>query len=154
VTLVAVGQVAAYAAAQGAAQACADRRAGPATQAVTDDRTAGSAHATTDGRAGAAAFLGGNRTARSARDTSTDRGTGASTHALAHNVAQSTTEAATNGGSTVTGDCALSNQKTQNQSRQSETHDKNLKKGMKFKRVEIECFRGNKVQTCARSTSL
>jgi hypothetical protein len=127
VTLVTFGQVAAYASAQGATQACADGRTALATQAVADHRTTGSAHAATDGRAGTVTFLGGNRAARCARDTGTNGGTGAAAHALADDVTQRTTQAAANGSSTVTGDCTLSNQKTQNQSRQCETHDKNLK---------------------------
>ncbi|MCY1435451.1 hypothetical protein D9M71_515480 [compost metagenome] len=74
------------------------------------------------------AFLGGNRTAGCASDTGTNGGTGAAAHALANDVTQCATQATTNGGSAVAGHCTLSNQKTQNQSRQCETHDRNLKK--------------------------
>jgi hypothetical protein len=74
------------------------------------------------------AFLGCNGTARCAGNARTNRCTGAAAHALAHDVTQCTAQTATDGGSAVTGHCTLSNQKTQNQSRQSETHDKNLKK--------------------------
>ncbi|MNP40981.1 hypothetical protein D3C76_1346560 [compost metagenome] len=74
------------------------------------------------------AFLGGNRAAGRTRNPRTNRGTGAAAHASANDITQRTTQATTKGGCTVTGDCTLSNQKTQNQSRQCETHDENLKK--------------------------
>jgi hypothetical protein len=122
------GQVVAYAAAQRATQACADGRTGLAAQAVADDRTTSSANAAADGCAGTVAFFGRYGTARCARYTCTDSRAGAAAHALAYNVTQSSAQTATDGGRAVTSHCTLSNQKTQNQSRQSETHDKNLKK--------------------------
>jgi hypothetical protein len=128
VALVTVGQVAAYAAAQCATQACTDGRTGLAAQAVADHRTTRSAHTTADGRTGTVAFLGSHGTARCACHTGTDGCTGAAAHALAYDVTQRTAQTATDGGSAVTSHCTLSNQKTQNHSRQCETHDKNLKK--------------------------
>jgi hypothetical protein len=154
VTLVTLGQVAAYAAAQSATQACTDGRTGLAAQAVADHRTTGSTHATADGSAGTVAFFSRNRTACCACNTSTNGCTSAAAHALAYDVTQRTAQTATDGGSAVTSHCTLSNQKTQNQSRQCETHDKNLKNRGVNERGEIECFRGENVQTCARSTSL
>jgi hypothetical protein len=122
------GQVAAYATAQCTTQACADGRTGLAAQTVADHRTAGSANAAADGCAGTVAFFGRYGAARCARYTCTDSRAGAAAHALAYNVTQSTAQTATDGGRAVTSHCTLSNQETQNQSRQSETHDKNLKK--------------------------
>jgi hypothetical protein len=127
VTLVTFRQVAAYAAAQCATQACANGGTGFTAEAVTDHRTTGSANATADGRAGTVAFFSSNSTARCACYTSTNRCTGAAAHALAHDITQRAAQTTTDCGSTVASHRTLSNQKTQNQSRQSETHDKNLK---------------------------
>jgi hypothetical protein len=128
VTLVTIGQVAAYAAAQCATQASTDGRTGLATQAVADDRTTSGTHATTDCSAGTVTFLGSNSATGCACYASTNGCTGAAAHALANNVTQRTAQTAADCGSAVASHRALSDQKTQNQSRQCETHDKNLKK--------------------------
>jgi hypothetical protein len=141
------GQVAAYAAAQCATQACADGGAVLAAQAVTDYRTARRANTAADGRFGAAAFTCGNSAAGCTRYASTNRCASAAAHFLANHVTQRTTQTTTERGRAVAGSHrTLSNQKAQNQSRQCQTHNKNLKK-RGTERPEIECFSGGKVQT-------
>jgi hypothetical protein len=117
-TLVTVGQVAANAAAQCTAQACADGGTGTATQAFTDHRTTGCADTATDGSAGAMTFFGGNCAARRASNARTDHCASAAAHFLADHVTQRAAQATTQRGSTVTSHCTLSNQKPQNQSGQ------------------------------------
>lgn len=114
-----IGQVAAYAAAQCTAQACTDGGSGLAAKAIADHRTTGRADTATDSSAGAMTFFGGNCAARRASDARTNRCTSAAAHLLADHVTQRAAQATAQRGSAVTSHCTLSNQKPQNQSRQS-----------------------------------
>jgi hypothetical protein len=145
------GQIAAHTTAQCTTQAGADGGTCLAAQAVADHRTARRADTAANGRFGAAAFAGCNSTAGCARYASTNRCACAAAHFLADYITQCATQTTTERGSTITGSHrTLSNQKAQNQSRQCQTHNENLKKG-KTERPEIECFRGGKVQTQTRN---
>jgi hypothetical protein len=146
------GQIATHAAAQCTTQASADGGTCLAAQAIANHRTARRTDTATDSRFGAAAFACCNSTAGCARYASTNRCTCAAAHFLTDHITQRATQTTTKRGSTITGSHrTLSNQKAQNQSRQCQTHNENLKKGGETERPEIECFRGGKVQTQTRN---
>jgi hypothetical protein len=120
VTLVTFGQIAADRTARCTAQSCTDGGASPAAQAVADYRTTGCPDTTADGCFGAAALASRQCTARRACNAGTHCGTGATAHFLTEHITQRATQAAAQRSGAVTGShCTLSNQKAQNQSRQS-----------------------------------
>jgi hypothetical protein len=120
VTLVTFGQIAADRTARCTAQTCTDGGASPAAQAVADYRTTGCPDTTADGRFGATALASRQRTARRACDAGTHCRTGAAAHFLTEHITQRATQATAQRRSAITGShCTLSNQKAQNQSRQS-----------------------------------
>jgi hypothetical protein len=122
-----VAQVVAQGTTGGASQASTDGGAGLAAYRAAQQRTACRAQATADGGFGTVAFLRTYRTTGCATDTGADGCASAPAQLLADNVTQDTTQAAANGGSTVTGESALAQQQAEGNGRQSQTHDWNLK---------------------------
>lgn len=109
------------------AQAGTNGGTGLAAYRAAQQRTACRAQATANGRFGTIAFPRTYRTTGCTTDTSADGCASAATELLADNVAQHTTQATANGGSTVTGESALAQQQAEGNGRQSQTHDLNLK---------------------------
>jgi hypothetical protein len=119
VTLVTFGQVGAHGTAGSTTETGTNGRAISAAQAVADHRTTGRTDTAADGSFGPAALASGHRTARRACDTGANCCAGAAAHFLADDITQRTTQTAAERSSAFAGHCTLSNQKPQNQSRQS-----------------------------------
>lgn len=103
-----------------AAKTGTDSRAVLATQRTADHRTTGSANATADSRLGAVTLVRTGCATGRTRDTGTDGRASAAAELLSNHVAQRTTQATAQRCGAIAGrHCTLSNQKAQNQSRQS-----------------------------------